>query len=140
VPVRYDRELVQTTVKAMQRIGEIKARRERAFFKHRYGKLFLRTFSMIPIRPLEWLQVETNKEHTAKRLLKLPNPLLSSGNPYPLRRRRRKSRWPSKQKAHSCQERVAPWEWRWTEFLLNYFLITIVIMYASISTIVCVWL
>jgi len=35
VPVRYDRELVQTTVKAMKRIGEIKARRERAFFKHR---------------------------------------------------------------------------------------------------------
>lgn len=35
VPVRYDRELLQTTVKAMKRIGEIKARRERAFFKHR---------------------------------------------------------------------------------------------------------
>lgn len=51
MPVRYDRELVQTTVKAMQRIGEIKARRERAFFKHRYGRLFPRTFSMIPIWP-----------------------------------------------------------------------------------------
>jgi len=35
VPVRYDRELVQTTVKAIKRVGEIKARRERAFFKHR---------------------------------------------------------------------------------------------------------
>jgi len=35
VPVRYDRELLQTTVKAMKRIGEIKTRRERAFFKHR---------------------------------------------------------------------------------------------------------
>jgi len=35
VPVRYDRELIQTTVKAMKRVGEIKARRERAFFKHR---------------------------------------------------------------------------------------------------------
>lgn len=35
VPVRYDRELVQTTVKAMKRIAEIKSRRERAFFKQR---------------------------------------------------------------------------------------------------------
>ena len=35
VPVRYDRELVQTTVKAMKRIAEIKARREHAFWKHR---------------------------------------------------------------------------------------------------------
>jgi len=35
VPVRYDRDLIQTTVKAMKRVGEIKARRERVFFKHR---------------------------------------------------------------------------------------------------------
>ncbi|KDR81672.1 hypothetical protein GALMADRAFT_239786 [Galerina marginata CBS 339.88] len=35
IPVRYDRELIQTTVKAMKRVGEIKARRERVFFKHR---------------------------------------------------------------------------------------------------------
>jgi len=35
VPVRYDRELVQTTIKAMKRIAEIKTRRERVFFKHR---------------------------------------------------------------------------------------------------------
>lgn len=35
VPVRYDRELVQTTIKAMKRVAEIKAKRERAFFKHR---------------------------------------------------------------------------------------------------------
>jgi len=35
VPVRYDRELVQTTIKAMKRVGEIKARRERAFWKSR---------------------------------------------------------------------------------------------------------
>lgn len=37
VPVRYDRNLVETTVKAMKRVGEIKARRERAFFKSRYA-------------------------------------------------------------------------------------------------------
>jgi large subunit ribosomal protein L24e len=46
VPVRYDRELVQTTVKAMKRVGEIRARRERAFFKHRYRWLFPQWFSL----------------------------------------------------------------------------------------------
>lgn len=35
VPVRYDRELVQTTIKAMKRIAEIKQKRERAFWKNR---------------------------------------------------------------------------------------------------------
>ena len=35
IPVRYDRELVATTLNAMQRIQEIKARRERAFYRAR---------------------------------------------------------------------------------------------------------
>ncbi|THG98978.1 hypothetical protein EW026_g3307 [Hermanssonia centrifuga] len=35
VPVRYDRELIQTTVKAMKRIAEIKHKREHVFWKHR---------------------------------------------------------------------------------------------------------
>jgi large subunit ribosomal protein L24e len=35
VPIRYDRELVAKTVKAMERISEIRARRERAFYKKR---------------------------------------------------------------------------------------------------------
>ncbi|KAF8590434.1 hypothetical protein K439DRAFT_1329780 [Ramaria rubella] len=35
VPVRYNRELVQTTMKAMKRVAEIKARRERTFWKNR---------------------------------------------------------------------------------------------------------
>jgi len=35
VPIRYNRELVQTTLQAMKRIGEIKQRRERAFWKNR---------------------------------------------------------------------------------------------------------
>lgn len=39
--MRYDRELVQTTVKAMKRVGEIKARRERAFYKNRYYHVVL---------------------------------------------------------------------------------------------------
>ncbi|KAF2150966.1 hypothetical protein K461DRAFT_164071 [Myriangium duriaei CBS 260.36] len=35
VPVRYNRELVATTLKAMGRVSEIRARRERAFYKNR---------------------------------------------------------------------------------------------------------
>ena len=35
VPVRYDRELVAKTLKAMERVGEVRARRERAFYKRR---------------------------------------------------------------------------------------------------------
>ncbi|KAK2070521.1 hypothetical protein P8C59_005007 [Phyllachora maydis] len=35
VPVRYDRELVAKTVRAMERIAEVRARRERAFYRKR---------------------------------------------------------------------------------------------------------
>ncbi|CDK29998.1 unnamed protein product [Kuraishia capsulata CBS 1993] len=35
VPVRYNRELVATTLKAMARVEEIRQRRERAFYKNR---------------------------------------------------------------------------------------------------------
>ncbi|KAK9476935.1 ribosomal protein L24e-domain-containing protein [Lipomyces japonicus] len=35
VPVRYNRELVATTLKAMHRVSEIRAKRERAFYKNR---------------------------------------------------------------------------------------------------------
>ncbi|KAG1827200.1 ribosomal protein L24e-domain-containing protein [Suillus subaureus] len=35
VPVRYDRELIHTTINAMKRIGQIKQRREHAFWKQR---------------------------------------------------------------------------------------------------------
>lgn len=35
VPVRYDRELVATTLKAMKRVSEIRQRRERVFYKKR---------------------------------------------------------------------------------------------------------
>lgn len=35
VPVRYNRDLVQTTLKAMSRIEEIRQKRERAFYKNR---------------------------------------------------------------------------------------------------------
>ncbi|CAE6364246.1 unnamed protein product [Rhizoctonia solani] len=35
IPVRYNRELVQTTLKAMQRVTEVRAKREKAFWKVR---------------------------------------------------------------------------------------------------------
>jgi large subunit ribosomal protein L24e len=35
VPVRYNRDLVATTLKAMARVSEIRARRERAFYRLR---------------------------------------------------------------------------------------------------------
>ncbi|KAI9229984.1 MAG: ribosomal protein L24e-domain-containing protein, partial [Piptocephalis tieghemiana] len=35
IPVRYDRNLMATTVKAIQRVQEIKKKRERVFFKNR---------------------------------------------------------------------------------------------------------
>ncbi|KAF2139653.1 uncharacterized protein K452DRAFT_320287 [Aplosporella prunicola CBS 121167] len=35
VPVRYNRDLVATTLKAMSRVSEIRSRRERAFYKDR---------------------------------------------------------------------------------------------------------
>jgi len=34
-PVRYDRDLVQSTLQAMKRIAEVKKRREHAFWKNR---------------------------------------------------------------------------------------------------------
>jgi large subunit ribosomal protein L24e len=35
IPVRYNRDLVNTTLKAMSRVSEIRSRRERAFYKAR---------------------------------------------------------------------------------------------------------
>ncbi|KAK9728626.1 ATPase-activating ribosome biosynthesis protein [Basidiobolus ranarum] len=35
VPVKYDRDLMATTIKAMKRVQDIRARRERTFFKNR---------------------------------------------------------------------------------------------------------
>ena len=35
IPVRYNRDLVSTTLKAMKRVSEIRARRQAVFFKNR---------------------------------------------------------------------------------------------------------
>jgi large subunit ribosomal protein L24e len=47
VPIKYSRDLVQTTLQAMKRIAEIKARRERAFWKNRYATQTLSLISRI---------------------------------------------------------------------------------------------
>jgi large subunit ribosomal protein L24e len=39
VPVRYDRDLMQTTLKAMKRVQEIKQKREKVFYKQRFFEL-----------------------------------------------------------------------------------------------------
>lgn len=68
VPVRYNRELVQTTIKAMKRVAEIKARRERAFWKNRMSgnKARLLTHQTSEIsRHLELVQPRT----TSKKVL-----------------------------------------------------------------------
>lgn len=47
VPVRYDRELVATTLKAMERVAEIRQKREKAFWKNRY--VYYCTWSFISL-------------------------------------------------------------------------------------------
>ncbi|QID86611.1 ATPase-activating ribosome biosynthesis protein [Saccharomyces pastorianus] len=55
VPVRYNRELVATTLKAMARIEEIRQKRERAFYKNRMRgnreKDFLRDKRLVESNP-----------------------------------------------------------------------------------------
>lgn len=64
VPVRYNRELVQTTLKAMDRIEEIRQKRERAFYKNRMKgndeRDFLRDKALVESNPelLRMMEVE----------------------------------------------------------------------------------
>lgn len=55
VPVRYNRELVATTLKAMSRIEEIRQKRERAFYKNRMKgnneRDFLRDKALVSSNP-----------------------------------------------------------------------------------------
>lgn len=64
VPVRYNRELVETTTKAMERIEEIRRKRERAFYKNRMRdnkeRDFLRDKTLVEANPelLKMMEVE----------------------------------------------------------------------------------
>ncbi|KAI9305622.1 ribosomal protein L24e-domain-containing protein [Cunninghamella echinulata] len=53
VPVRYDRNLMATTLKAMKRVQEIRAKRERAFYKNRVIPVKKATEKADDIRVLE---------------------------------------------------------------------------------------
>jgi len=85
IPVRYDRELIQTTVKAMKRIAEIKARREHAFWKHR----------MAAAR--EKLRSHRKKKLAAKSSVKLVEPL--STESAPVEKTREKIKVPAKSRS-----------------------------------------
>lgn len=71
VPVRYNRELVATTLKAMARIEEIRQKRERAFYKNRMRgnreKDFLRDKRLVESNP-ELLRIR--EVQIAKKLAK----------------------------------------------------------------------
>jgi len=81
VPVRYDRELVQTTLKAMKRIGEIKKRREHAFWKNRMAaarekKLVHRKKMLAAKTSVKLLEpITTESPRTEKVLEKIKVPL-----------------------------------------------------------------
>jgi len=79
VPVRYNRELVQTTVHAIKRISEIKQRREHAFWKtrmaasrekllkHRKKKLEAKA----SVKLVEPMQVETEETEVVREKIKV---------------------------------------------------------------------
>ena len=116
--MRYNRELIQTTIKAMKRVGEIRQKREHAFWRNRCVRLLLCSFS-VPILNLldfiEWLQVERSSSLTGKRSSKLRRPSSSCSLCKTCRSRsRRKSRRRSEcrlGKAHSLLERAGLWAW-----------------------------
>jgi large subunit ribosomal protein L24e len=73
--VRYDRELMGTTLLAMKRIAEIKARRERVFYKNRIlgKKEKERAESLRDIqRNIELVDVPELKERVKERMLDTP--------------------------------------------------------------------
>lgn len=74
VPMRYNREHIQTTIKAMDRVAEIRARRERVFYKRRMAgnklrqleadkKLVAENQHLLP--PIYRDKVETNEMELA---------------------------------------------------------------------------
>ena len=86
VPVRYDRELVQTTIKAMKRIAEIKQKRERAFWKNRYAHaLLLNRLRLWGTQPAVSIRMVTSRDkvraHRKKKLesIKLLEPTSTEG-------------------------------------------------------------
>jgi len=69
VPVRYNRELVATTIQAMKRVGEIRKRREHAFWKHRM------------VASKEKLRASRKKIHSANIVTELVEPVEGEAQP-----------------------------------------------------------
>ncbi|KAG7008794.1 hypothetical protein G7Y79_00004g013780 [Physcia stellaris] len=84
IPVRYDRNLVATTLKAMQRVSDIRAKRERAFYKKRMAgnkerekaanrKLVAENEHLLPrIRASEKMQHEAEQPLTEEMTMEIP--------------------------------------------------------------------
>ncbi|KAH8107056.1 ribosomal protein L24e-domain-containing protein [Cristinia sonorae] len=79
IPVRYNRELIQTTVKAMKRIAEIKGRREHAFWKNRMAasreKLLAhrkKKLQKTSVKLLEPMAVDSPGAETVREKIKVP--------------------------------------------------------------------
>ena len=113
VPVRYDRELMQTTIHAMKRVAEVKKRREHAFWKNRYS-IKLSSCQVAEQSP-GWLQAGKNSNLIGRNYRGVE--LLSAySNRWPTNHHPRRS----KQKSGNSKspevllllERVGLWLWR----------------------------
>lgn len=72
IPVRYDRGLVETTVRAMQRVEEVRAKRERLFYRNRVGPVkSAQRLSMIAEAAKDREQKMTVKENIPQVLRRL---------------------------------------------------------------------
>lgn len=84
IPVRYDRNLVATTLKAMQRVSDIRAKRERVFYKKRMAgnkereraanrKLVAENEHLLPrIRASEKMQHKAEEPLTEEMTVEIP--------------------------------------------------------------------
>ncbi|KDQ16219.1 hypothetical protein BOTBODRAFT_257373 [Botryobasidium botryosum FD-172 SS1] len=88
VPVRYNRELVATTIQAMKRVGEIRKRREHAFWKHRFAHMLefrhlskLTIFHPSMVASKEKLRASRKKIHSANIVTELVEPVEGEAQP-----------------------------------------------------------
>jgi len=115
VPVRYDRELMQTTIHAMKRVAEVKKRREHAFWKNRYSIMLPR--NEVAEQSPGWLQAGKNSNLIGRSYRKVE--LLSAySNHWPInhhpRRSKQKSGHSKSPEVLLLLERVDLWPWRLT--------------------------
>jgi Ribosomal protein L24e len=114
VPVRYDRELMQTTIHAMKRVAEVKKRREHAFWKNRYS-ICCHVMNEVAEHSPGWLQAGKNSKPIGRSYRKVE--LLSAySNHLPInyhpRRSKQKSGIPKSPGVLLLLERVDLWLWR----------------------------